>query len=107
MHAEQFGPQSRMCRFLPCCVPNCARTSEPAHVLSRGAGGKDDQCVPLCRRHHEEQHARGIESFQERHGLSLDVVRGAMREAVRDHVCASWSKDKACQVCLAECEGEI
>jgi hypothetical protein len=44
---------------------NCAGRVECAHVKSRGAGGDDHaNTVPLCTRHHREQHRDGIETFQ-------------------------------------------
>lgn len=49
----------------------CGRT-EAAHVKSRGAGGADvGNVVPLCVRHHREQHAIGIKSFERKYTLSL------------------------------------
>jgi hypothetical protein len=53
--------------------------TEVAHVRSRGAGGGDDQVVPLCGRHHGEQHRIGIRSFENRHGLDLAQVARQMR----------------------------
>lgn len=71
--AKEFGPQAELCRSLPCCVPGCRKgpPSDPAHVRSRGAGGDDSDTVPMCRKHHTEQHATGIETFQQRYGLDL------------------------------------
>lgn len=38
--AEDFGALADAVRTLPCCVWQCTRTpSDPAHVVSRGAGG--------------------------------------------------------------------
>ena len=44
---------------------------EAAHVRSRGAGGGDDQVVPLCGTHHREAHRIGHKSFEKRHGIDL------------------------------------
>lgn len=44
----------------------CGTTpSDPDHVTTRGAGGGDlrDNLMPLCRRHHEERHRKGIASL--------------------------------------------
>ena len=48
-----------------CCVicghPGC----DPAHLKSRGAAGDDvGNVVPLCRKHHTEQHAMGWPAFR-------------------------------------------
>jgi len=48
------------------------RRSDPAHIKSRGAGGDDiGNTIPLCQRHHREQHDIGITSFAEKYGLDL------------------------------------
>lgn len=49
----------------------CAGVVEPAHVKSRGAGGNRRHLVPLCTKHHAEQHQAGIETFQRTYGLDL------------------------------------
>jgi hypothetical protein len=54
-----------------CC---CAGRIEFAHLRSRGAGGKDEgNGVGLCTRHHREQHAMGLTSFERHYGLDLRV----------------------------------
>jgi len=51
---------------------DCGGPVECAHVKSRGAGGDDvGNTIPLCRRHHREQHDRGIQSFQDLYGLDM------------------------------------
>lgn len=73
--AEQFGPQAQRCRELPCCICFAPPPSDPAHVRSRGAGGRDrENVVPLCRSHHCEQHQVGILTFQKRHGIDLQAT---------------------------------
>lgn len=94
--AEQFGPQAELCRTLACVV--CWRPhdspvrsiawfdrrrpnrSDPHHIVSRGAGGTDRDCVPLCRHHHDEIHRIGRDTFQERHGVDLRAVADALSE---------------------------
>jgi hypothetical protein len=69
---EAFGTHAGWVATLPCCVcmpehyhaplkpfllnpdNRDSRISEPHHVRTRGAGGREDDCVPLCRRHHGE-----------------------------------------------------
>jgi hypothetical protein len=49
--------------------------SECAHVKSRGAGGKDaGNMVPMCMRHHRQQHAVGIKTFQAAYGIDLRAI---------------------------------
>lgn len=56
---EQFGPQADLCRQLPCCACGAKPPSEPDHVRSRGAGGTDEDTVPMCRTCHDLRHAFG------------------------------------------------
>lgn len=50
-------------RGTPCVI--CAKPSDPAHIKSRGSGGDDapDNVLPLCRFHHQIQHAKGWSMF--------------------------------------------
>lgn len=59
LRAKQFNKQADLCRHSPCMV--CGTfPSDPAHVRSRGAGGRDKgNVVPLCREHHQRQHQEG------------------------------------------------
>ena len=43
----------------PCII--CKDLSDPCHIRSRGAGGGDEKwnLIPLCRKHHTEQHQIG------------------------------------------------
>jgi hypothetical protein len=53
----------------------CGTHSDPHHVKSRGAGGKDERnIVPLCRVHHTEGHTIGWKTFQKKYGLDLKTV---------------------------------
>lgn len=47
------------------CLACGARPSDPCHIRSRGAGGPDTpwNLVPLCRRHHTEQHTIGWDTM--------------------------------------------
>lgn len=84
LNRAAFGPQARLCRKLPCCVCNKRPPSDPAHVVSRGAGGRDlGNIVPLCRRHHNEQGARGIKTFQSEHAIDLAAIARELAEKVR------------------------
>lgn len=79
--AEAFGPQAELCRTLPCCACGAAPPSDPAHVRSRGAGGKDrGNVVPLCRRCHDLQHQSGWQA------LDTAGCRWIRTQAVEDYV---------------------
>lgn len=93
----QFGKQAELCRRLPCCVchriraafgyasmwryrdiveehrdlGDKVRVSDPHHTVTRGAGGRDEDCVPLCGHHHTILGVMGVETFEERHGIDL------------------------------------
>lgn len=47
-----------MIRNQPCSVCGKKPPSDPSHIRSRGAGGKDEKwnVFPMCRRHHIEWH---------------------------------------------------
>lgn len=49
-------------RQKPCCVCSAPAPSDPHHFGSRGIGRKTDdlRCVPLCRKHHDEFHDKGL-----------------------------------------------
>ena len=78
--AVTFGERGALVRGMPCLCKAygaiwsgsaCDGAIEAAHVRSRGAGGTRRDLVPLCERHHREQHQRGIESFSTRYSLNL------------------------------------
>lgn len=52
-----------------CCVLGCHGRAQVAHITSRGAGGSDDpdNVMPLCWKHHQEQHILGWSLFKRRH----------------------------------------
>ena len=54
-------------RSAPCLV--CSRTpAEPHHFdKSKGAGGSDLGCIPLCREHHSKAHMKGKTVFSVDH----------------------------------------
>lgn len=57
-------------RTLHCAV--CfAVPAEPHHLISRGAGGSDHYCVPLCRKHHSELEQVGKTKFEHKHDIDL------------------------------------
>lgn len=80
---EAFGPQAAYCRTQPCCVCLAPPPSDPAHVRSRGAGGKDSDCVSLCRFCHTQQHQLGIKTFQERCQVDLAAVARRIAKELR------------------------
>lgn len=56
----------------PCCVPSCdAQLSDPAHIRNRRDHGDERMAVPLCRKHHREQHDTGIITFAAKYGVAL------------------------------------
>jgi hypothetical protein len=102
-HVKQFGVAYRLLiQSLPCAAENPAmyrtgaavrRTvqafrhrvlsegtpvSEPAHVKTRGAGGRAVDMVPLSHAAHVHQHEHGIKSFQDALGLDLREVARAI-----------------------------
>lgn len=79
--AAQFGMQAALCRALPCIV--CGRgPSDPHHVKSRGAGGRDEHTVPLDRQHHDELHTIGRHAFEKKYGVDLVHEAARLHEVV-------------------------
>lgn len=60
----------------------CDAPAERHHIVSRGAGGTDDEIniLPLCREHHREIHAVGWQTFCRRYQWVIGVIEAA-REA--------------------------
>lgn len=81
---RQFGPQSELARRSPCAACGSPPPSDPAHVRSRGAGGDDSQVIPLCRRCHIRQHARGWRALEAEHGFRVAEALEAIRDALGD-----------------------
>jgi hypothetical protein len=76
---QDFGEEAATIRKLPCTVPGCSGyPSQPAHVVSRGAGGGRFDQAPLCHGHHREQHQIGIKSFAKKYGLDLRAEADAI-----------------------------
>ena len=98
-----FGPQARLCRTLPCVACGRRPPSDPHHVLSRGAGGKDADTCSLCRRCHDLLGSIGSKTFEARFGVSLE-------DALRDHECLMFRESFGlflrCHVCHAGINAE-
>jgi hypothetical protein len=90
-HDECYAEQADACRKRPCLVPKCwKRPCVPHHAVSRGAGGKDDQCVPLCWEHHSWAHDKPASEFLERFGVDLEAEASKLAaelERRRGHDC--------------------
>ncbi len=71
-----FGDRAELVRAMPCLLlgTECWGPIEAAHVRSRGAGGTRRDLVPLCSKHHREQHDTGIKTFAARHGIDLHAA---------------------------------
>lgn len=87
--AENFGPQAKLCRRLPCCV--CEHTSEkqigesvPHHDPTRAAGGTDRDTMPMCTPHHAQVHVQGRTTFWARVGINPRTVIESMRRRVAE-----------------------
>lgn len=67
---DHFGEKAEWIRTLPCLV--CGQgPSQACHAKSRGAGGTSDHLVPMCKKHHDEQHLVGVKTFGVYHGVDL------------------------------------
>lgn len=62
-----------------CCLGRGECVGVPvdaAHTENNGMGSKgpDSSCVPLCRKHHQEQHKIGIDAFNKKYGINLKEI---------------------------------
>ena len=56
------------------CLVSKRLMSDPHHVRSKGAGGKErDNIAPLQRRWHTELHQIGKKAFEKKYGINLKV----------------------------------
>jgi DNA-directed RNA polymerase subunit RPC12/RpoP len=93
--ARNFGDEAEAVRALPCLcrgrgpLVRCLGAVAAAHVKSRGASGGRFDLVPMCRAHHDEQHAAGVETFAASYGLDLraEADRVALGHAAPLGIC--------------------
>jgi hypothetical protein len=81
---EDFGPQARRCRTLPCAVcvwlkATQTTPTEPHHEPPRSRGGTDRDTLPACAAHHQRRHAVGGRAFWAEVRLDPAAVIQAMR----------------------------
>lgn len=58
------------------CIVCGVRGCDPAHIKTKGSGGDDieENLMPLCRKHHSEQHQCGVVTFARRHPTVLFYI---------------------------------
>ena len=76
---QVVGVQAGWCRDQPCLVCGNRWRTEAHHVRTKGAGGKDSDCVPLCPYHHDKVHTMGRKTFEEE--FLVDLTREAEKAA--------------------------
>lgn len=81
--ARDFGPQAILCRLLPCFACWAPPPSDPDHHPTRGAGGRDHNTAPLCRRCHDERGRIGVLTFQRKHLIDLELATRVLATIVR------------------------
>lgn len=80
--AHHYGPPGYLdyVHDQPCAIRGCKRRpTQAAHATTRGAGGTWEDLLPLCWKHHAEQHTAGILTFQKRYQINLARVAAAVR----------------------------
>lgn len=71
---KQFGSEERL-EWLKSHRCICGSESQHAHhVVSRGAGGKADDMVPLCAVCHNEIHQHGQRTYELKNGVDLPYL---------------------------------
>ncbi len=107
-----FGPSANMARLLPCVRCNRPPPSDPAHVVSRGAGGLDrDNIVSLCKGPmgcHAYQHQIGIKDFERKTGLDLTTLAKETTAKADAHACSDYpdEAEKYCLICEERIDGK-
>lgn len=79
----KFGKQAVACRLLPCCVCGAPPPSDPQHTPKRSLGGYDEDCVPQCRRCHDEADNMKHDAYWTKVGVDPAGVKGAVQEWIR------------------------
>lgn len=70
---------------LSCVVNGCgSQEIEASHIRSRGAGGRWEDVVPMCRAHHREFHDMGVRTWSSKYALSLDLIARAYASVWRE-----------------------
>jgi hypothetical protein len=71
-----------------CLVQGCHKKTDPHHWITRGAGGDDKDCIPLCAGldgHHTQIHQIGRWTFSDRYGLDLkEAASDLFREYIME-----------------------
>jgi hypothetical protein len=59
-----------------CVVFTCGRPwpVHAHHTKTRGAGGSDYSCIPLCPVHHLQVHNKGVKTFQAMHKADFEAL---------------------------------
>lgn len=71
-----------------CDVPDCyERLCETAHIETGGTGRKahHSRTARLCRRHHQELHDTGRETFEAEHDMSLDICADDLERSWQEY----------------------
>jgi len=68
---------------IPCLV--CGNPDvDPHHSMhTKGSGGSDLMCLPLCRREHANYHSWGLTKFEENHDID---IRDAMLRLLETYI---------------------
>ena len=79
---------------LPCliCLPGDQTTrTEVCHVHTRRNAGDVANLVPMCTKHHTEQHFVGIRSFEARHATDLQLEATMLWTRWKREAKEAWS----------------
>ena len=90
LEREQYGSPKfkQFVKDTPCLVCGWI-VSDPAHIKTRGSGGKwRNNIVPLCRRHHGEQEGHTKE-FEKKYNVDLKAAAEKIYRAGRHLVGAA------------------
>lgn len=85
---KDTAAQAELCWDLPCVACGIEPTDEiqtqAHHILSKGSGGTDMHCVPLCHLHHREGHTIGWKTWQAKWGIDLKEVAAGLADQIKE-----------------------
>lgn len=59
-------------------VHECAGPIDPDHIITRGAGGGDEQVWPLCRKAHDLRGSLGLSELERRYGVDATDIGASL-----------------------------
>jgi hypothetical protein len=96
-------------RHQECCVCESTRNVDPAHIGPHGFWQKapDTNCAPLCRKHHDELHATGRETFELKYEICFEIIIEGLFTEWSERQARRLGKDVALGVPSKPCKNSL